>query len=83
MKRKICVIGNSRGVSIPKDILNELDLSAGSEVNISADAEHSRIIIEPVHEKELYQKGVDKNFVSQVNDFIEKYGPALKELAKK
>jgi len=25
----------------------------------------------------------DKEFVSQVNEFIEKYGTALKELAKK
>lgn len=51
MRRKVCFIGNSKGVSIPKG--------------------------------KKYPKGVDREFVSQVNDFIVKYKPALKELAKK
>jgi hypothetical protein len=30
-----------------------------------------------------HHPAVDREFVSQVNDFIEKYEPALKEIAKK
>jgi len=82
MHRKICSIGNSRGVSIPVDMLKKLNLMSGSEVDVKLDEENSRIIIEPVKKKK-YPKGIDKEFVSQVNDFIEKYRPALKELAKK
>ncbi len=83
MKRKICAIGNSRGVSIPVDVLEELNLAVGSDVDIKLNDKRSHIVIEPIRKKKKYPKGVDREFVSQVNDFIEKYEPALKELAKK
>ncbi|MBT9537780.1 MAG: hypothetical protein IVZ94_06570, partial [Nitrospirae bacterium] len=54
----------------------------GSEVDITIDKSGERIILEPVKKKK-YPKGIDREFVSQVNEFIEKYRPALKELAKK
>lgn len=82
MQRKVCAIGNSRGVSIPAEILGKLELAVGSEVDISIDEAASKIIIEPVRKKK-YPKGIDKEFVAQVNDFIAKYEPALKELSKK
>ncbi len=82
MQRKICTIGNSRGVSLPSEVLEKLHLSVGSEVEITLDTNQERIVIEPVR-KGKYPKGIDKRFVSQVNDFIEKYRPALEELAKK
>ncbi len=83
MKRKICAIGNSKGISIPVDVLEELNLALGSDVDIKLDDKHSRIVIEPIRKERKYPKGVDQEFVTQVNDFIEKYGPALKEIAKK
>lgn len=82
MHRKLCAIGNSQGISIPLDMLERLNLSVGSEVDVKLDETDSRIIIEPVRRKK-YPRGVDREFVSQVNDFIEKYKPALRELAKK
>jgi antitoxin MazE len=81
MHRKVCTIGNSRGVSLPAEFLGRLDLTVGSEVDVRLDESETRIIIEPVKKK--YPKGVDREFVSQVNEFIEKYRPALKELSKK
>ncbi len=81
MLRKICKIGNSQGVSIPKDIINELHLAAGSEVDINLDKDTARIIIEPVPQKTPHET-IKPEFASQVNDFIEKYRPALKALAK-
>ena len=82
MHRKVCSIGNSQGVSIPLDVLEKLNLSVGSEIDVKLDEKSSRIVIEPVRKKK-YPKGIDREFVSQVSDFIEKYRPALKELAKK
>ena len=82
MHRKVCAIGNSRGVSIPVDMLEKLNLAVGSEVNIELDETSSKIVIEPARKKK-YPKGMDREFVSQVNEFIEKYKPALRELAKK
>jgi antitoxin MazE len=82
MHRKLCSIGNSQGVSIPREILEKLDLSVGSDVDVTIDKSGERIILEPVRKKK-YPGGIDREFVSQVNEFIEKYRPALKELAKK
>jgi antitoxin MazE len=81
MQKKICTIGNSRGVSLPSEVLEKLHLSVGSEVEVKLDTDQERIVIEPVR-KGKYPKGIDERFVSQVNDFIEKYRPALEELAK-
>jgi antitoxin MazE len=81
MHRKVFSVGNSKGVSIPADYLSKLDLAVGAEVDVSLDEDHDRIVIEPVRKKK-YPKGLDHKFVSQVNDFIEQYRLALKELAK-
>ncbi|MDA8099824.1 MAG: AbrB/MazE/SpoVT family DNA-binding domain-containing protein [Nitrospiraceae bacterium] len=82
MHRKVFSVGNSKGVSIPADYLNKLDLAVGAEVDVILDEDHDRIVIEPIRKKKL-PKGLDKAFVAQVNEFIEQYRPALKELAKK
>lgn len=82
MNRKICSIGNSRGVSVPADMLAQLGLAVGSEVDVHLDESKTKIVIEPAR-KQKYPKGINREFVSQVNEFIAKYEPALKELAKK
>jgi putative addiction module antidote len=82
MHRKVCSIGNSQGVSIPTEMLDKLGLSVGSEVDVQLDEQISKIVIEPARTKR-YPKGIDREFVSQVNEFIVKYEPALKKLAKK
>ncbi len=82
MHRKVFAVGNSKGVSIPAEYLSKLDLAAGAEVDVTLDEDHDRIVIAPVRARK-YPKGIDRAFVSQVNEFIEQYRPALKELAKK
>ncbi|MBF0559647.1 MAG: AbrB/MazE/SpoVT family DNA-binding domain-containing protein [Nitrospirae bacterium] len=82
MQRKICSIGNSQGVSVPADMLAQLHLSVGSEVDVHLDESKANIVIEPA-KKKRYPRSIDREFVSQVNEFIAKYEPALKELAKK
>lgn len=82
MYRKVFSIGNSKGVSIPVDMLKKLNLFVGSEVDIRLDESGSKIIIEPVGKKK-YPKSVDRKFISQVNEFIKKYSPALNKLAGK
>ena len=82
MRRKICAIGNSFGISIPKEIIEKLRLTLGTQVEIKIDEKEKMITIEPFVDQSI-QDSVDKEFVSQVNDFIERYKPALKALAKK
>lgn len=81
MMRKICTIGNSCGVSIPKDILEKLQLTAGAQVDVKLDEKTRNIIIEPASH-ELPYKAIDGEFASQVKDFISLYKPALKALAE-
>jgi putative addiction module antidote len=80
MLRKIFKTGNSIVVSIPKDILEQLDLSEGEDVSVELDREQRQIVISPV-EKPL-AVSVNEEFARQVNDFIEEYRPALEALAK-
>jgi putative addiction module antidote len=80
MLRKIFRTGNSMVVSIPKDILEQLELSEGEDVSVELDREQRQIVISPV-EKPLAVR-VNEEFARQVNDFIEEYRPALEALAK-
>ncbi len=82
MLRKICQIGNSAGVLIPKEMLAKLRLETGSQVEVKLDEEADNITIEPVGERVEY-KGIDPEFAGQVKDFIRLYKPALKALAMK
>jgi len=82
MRRKICTIGNSQGISLPADVLEKLQLAVGADVEVSLDEEHGRIIIEPARPTTAYPEGIDAEFVAQVNEFIVQYRPALKKLAE-
>lgn len=82
MQRKVLAVGNSKGVSIPAEYLARLELVVGSEVSITLDEPHGRILIQPLRRPRT-PKGLNRNFVNQVNEFIGRYRPALEELAKK
>jgi antitoxin component of MazEF toxin-antitoxin module len=81
MRRKICAIGNSRGITLPLETLEKLKLAVGSDVDVQVDEEHGRIVIEPVRVV-AYPEGIDAGLAQQVNEFIELYRPALKKLAE-
>jgi putative addiction module antidote len=81
MLRKIFKTGNSVVVSLPKDIIEYLDIDEGTEVNVELDREKRQIVIKPA-EPPLVIAGVDREFAHQINEFIEQYRPALEELAK-
>ena len=80
MHRKIFRTGNSIVVSIPKDILDELQLSEGEDVSVELDTQQRKIVISPV-EKTIHA-GINETFAKQVDDFIEKYRAALESLAR-
>ena len=82
MLRKIFKTGNSVVISLPKDALELLGLSEGSDVSIDLDRENKQIVISPVKEP-LAEAGVDEEFAHQVAEFIDQYRPALIALANK
>ncbi|NPV55324.1 MAG: AbrB/MazE/SpoVT family DNA-binding domain-containing protein [Anaerolineae bacterium] len=80
MLRKLFKTGNSTVVSIPKELLDQLNLSEGADVSVIMDDDQRRIVITPV-EKPL-ANGISQEFAHQINDFIKEYRPALEALAK-
>ena len=70
--RKLFRTGNCIVVSIPKDILEELQLSEGEYVSVELDSKQGQIVISTI--ERLLAVGVD--------EFIEEYRPALEALAK-
>jgi antitoxin MazE len=80
MLRKVFRTGNSMVVSIPKDILDELQISEGEDVSVELDSQQRQIVISLV--EKAIPTGIDEAFARQVDDFIEKYRPALEALAK-
>lgn len=78
MARKIFKSGNSLVVSLPKDTLDILGLTEGTEVSVEVDRGRQQIVISRL---ETPLPGVDESFARQVNEFIEEYRPALEALA--
>lgn len=76
--RKIYKTGNSIVVSLPKEMLDTLNLREGGNVSVELDDERQQILIAPV----VTADGVDEAFARQVADFIDEYRPALEALAK-
>jgi len=77
MLRKIFKTGNSMVVSLPREILEPLGVSDGSEVSVVL--EDGKIIISPIQQT---VPGVDDAFARQLAEFIDEYRPALEALAK-
>jgi len=81
MLRKVFKTGNSVVVSLPKDALELLGISDGSNVSVDLDRENRKIIISPAEEP-MAEAGVDEEFAQQVAEFIDQYRPALEALAE-
>jgi antitoxin MazE len=77
MLRKIFKTGNSMVVSLPREILEPLGVSDGSEVSVVL--EDGKIVIRPMQQA---VPGVDEEFARQLAEFIDEYRPALESLAK-
>jgi putative addiction module antidote len=81
VQRKIFKTGNSLVVSLPKEVLEPLGISDGTDVSVELNRKKSEIIIRPTRSPLAVE--VDEAFAQQVNDFIEEYRSALEALAKK
>ena len=81
MLRKVFKTGNSLVVSLPKDLLESLDMRDGTDVSVELDRQNRQILIRPA---ELpLAGGLSEEFARQVSEFIEQYRPALEALASK
>lgn len=81
MQRKVFKTGNSLVVSLPKDAIEEMQISEGTVVSVYYDRVTKKLIIEPI-DTDQEVEGISEEFAKQVSEFIEEYRPALDELAK-
>ncbi|MEW6446901.1 MAG: AbrB/MazE/SpoVT family DNA-binding domain-containing protein [Bacillota bacterium] len=78
--RKIFRAGNSLVVSLPQEILQELDLGEGNQLTVSADRQRGEIILRPVAETGTGH--ITGEFARMVEEFINEYAGVLRELKK-
>jgi putative addiction module antidote len=81
MLRKVFKTGNSIVVSLPKDMLEPLNVAEGDEVSLELDRKNQQIVIRPV--EKAIAVHIDASFARQVAEFIEQYRPALESLARR
>ncbi len=79
MVRKIFKMGDSLVISLPDNVVAQLGLQEGDEVSVSVDDAGGRLIVKP---KNAAIAEIDPTFAKQLNEFVEKYGSALKTLSK-
>ena len=77
MLRKIFKTGNSLVVLLPRQILDALGLSSGSDVSVAL--EGGKIVISPMCQA---VPAVGEDFARQLSEFFYEYRPALEVLAK-
>lgn len=80
--QKLFKTGNSVVVTIPKQLLDDLKLKDGQEVTLAGDNLDQTIIISGKTKKKV-PLGITPEFLKWLDSFNSKYGPALKELARK
>jgi len=76
MIQKVLKVGDSAAVTIPKRSLEKLGLKIGDRVSLDINKSEKAVIVKPFIKP-------DKELMDWTNKFINKYRPALEELAKK
>lgn len=82
LTQKLYKSGNSVAVTIPKEFLHDLNLKEGSEVIVEKDPEAGLITISRKNGVKPVSK-LSPAFLKWLDSFNKKYGPALRELAKR
>lgn len=81
MERKLVKIGNSLGLTLPQAVLKHLNAKQGDGVVFRLQ-DDSTVNIEKQKKIELPQ-GVDLDFIKMVNEVMDEYDKAIKELTKR
>lgn len=81
MKRKIVKTGSSLAVTLPREVVNDFNLAAGDEVDVSVHPRSGAIIIRA--DVNYFDKGkVTRRFKEASRRVLDQYGTAFEKLAK-
>ena len=82
MIQKIIRIGNSAGITIPKEYLEAIRSKIGSKVQVKLDSDVGHIIVDvPQKTKKQATRPVAKEFQQWLDTFVEEDKDLLNELA--
>ena len=81
MTQTIIKIGNSEGLTLPKELRKKVGLKKGAKVDVSIDINNNILITKQGKKKKV--SPITPEFLSWMKKFSKEYGPALKELANK
>ncbi|QTN00747.1 AbrB/MazE/SpoVT family DNA-binding domain-containing protein [Sediminibacillus dalangtanensis] len=76
-ERKVTKIGNSFGITIPTELLKQVGLALGDEVQVEV---KDRKIVLRKKEQVALPEGVDAEFMEILNDVIKEHDKAFKGL---
>ncbi len=79
-ERKITKIGNSYGITLPKRLLKEANISYGD--NVTVEVKDGKIMLQRVEEIKL-PDGVDNEFMELLTDVIKEHETAFKGLVER
>lgn len=79
-ERKVTKIGNSYGITFPKELLKEAGISYGD--NVQLEVKEGEIVLHKREEIKL-PDNIDNNFLDVLNDVIKEHDIAFKGLVDK
>lgn len=79
MKIKIIRIGNSRGIILPKQLLDKFNLKDGHPLYLSISDNPMQIVLRPA-ESEAEVVGIGENERKNIDRFLELYGHLIRRL---
>lgn len=81
MSRTIMKIGNSLGITLPKSVLEELELVAGDSVVLNK-LNDGKYVLKKEETIEVNSNlGIDQEFMDNLSEFMTEYGESLDILA--
>lgn len=81
MSRTIMKIGNSLGITLPKSVLEELELVAGDSVVLNKLKDGKYVLKKEKTIEVNSNLGIDQEFMDNLSEFMTEYGESLDILA--
>jgi len=79
-ERKVTKVGNSYGITLPNELLQQVGLTHGDDVQV--DVKDGKIVLRKKEQVTL-PEGVDAEFMDVLNDVINEHDKAFKGLVNR
>ncbi len=80
MEQKVIKVGNSFGILLPKYIVKRLGIKLGQKLYVDV-YEHEKSVVLRINKN--LANGITPEFIKYLEEFSNRYAPALRELAKR